>query len=297
MLEKVNVQTSKKIKWVQKHKPISVSIASNVEDFVDPKCFVNPDLDVLLSDMIEYMTCISDKARTLVKQNFEAVFRQLNTLLESYCGTMQDDDDDDIYDVDRTGTLPPSSTNDNNDDDDPHRYIRRDIRKHCSRFALYCNQIPVLSFNGARYDLNLVKEQLAAKLELNTQKNSFVIKKCNSYTVLSNDTFRFLDVTNYLAAGCSYSKFLEAFGATIAKGYFCYEFFDEVSKLDYKELPPYSCFYSSLKQINLLNTEGKGQENYIWLQEQWKHENMQSLKDLLIWYNNRDCIGFVQAVN
>ena len=46
-----------------------------------------------------------------------------------------------------------------------------------------------------------------------------------------------LDISNYLAPGCSYAQFLTAFGCDIPKGIFPYEWFDSYEKLSYPSLP------------------------------------------------------------
>ena len=126
----------------------------------------------------------------------------------------------------------------------------------------YCRQIPVLGFNSAKYDLNLVKSQLIPWLRRDVDPNKdddgedtrevSVIKKGSTYTQIGARRFKFLDISNYLAGGVSYSAFLEAYKIPEAKSYFPYEWFDHPSKLDFPSLPPYHTFYSELKQRNVL---------------------------------------------
>ena len=58
---------------------------------------------------------------------------------------------------------------------------------------------------------------------------------------------KFLDISNYLAAGCSYEKFLKAYGCDIPKGVFPYEWFDSLEKLDCTSLPEMKDFYSTFR--------------------------------------------------
>ena len=55
---------------------------------------------------------------------------------------------------------------------------------------------------------------------------------------LSDKKFRFLDtcISNFLAPGCSYSKFLKAFQIPESKFYFPYEWFDDKAKLNWTHL-------------------------------------------------------------
>ena len=59
----------------------------------------------------------------------------------------------------------------------------------------------------------------------------------------------------------SYSAFLKAYKIEEAKSYFPYEWFDDVSKLDYPSLPPYDAFYSELKQKNVLEIRDRSDDD------------------------------------
>ena len=181
------------------------------------------------------------------------------------------------------------------ENNDPHKFIRKTMLSLRQALDEYCQQLPVLGFNSAKYDLNLIKAKLAKHLRLD-QKNGFVIKRSQSYTCISTTHYKFLDITSYLAAGASYAKFLKAYGVREEKGFFPYEWFDSIEKLNCTTLPPFDAFYSELKGCNTLEADGKGAENYAYLQELWEQKQMQSFRDFLEYYNNADVIGFVRAV-
>ena len=105
----------------------------------------------------------------------------------------------------------------------------RRLKKVYGKFSNYCAQLPVLSFNGSRYDINLIKKVLAKRLNLHADSCSFTVKKNNSYMCISSESFRFLDIHQYLAPDCSYANFLNAFGVEEKKSYFPYEWFDSFS--------------------------------------------------------------------
>ena len=107
---------------------------------------------------------------------------------------------------------------------------------------------------------------------------------------LSTDTLKFLGITNSLAPGLSYEKYLNAYGCELTKGTFPYEFIDDLRKLNDPELPPQEAFYSQLKQ------EGISDEAYERCQKVWRDEDMTTLKDYLVWYNNRDVVPFQEAL-
>ena len=89
------------------------------------------------------------------------------------------------------------------------------------------------------------------------------------------------------------------------------------------ELPPYDAFYSYLRSCNPLEAENMdnvnllksgstteqpvvelklpkppptGIENYQYLQQIWKQEQMSSFKDFLWWYNNKDVVPTLKAM-
>ena len=94
-------------------------------------------------------------------------------------------------------------------------------------------------------------------------------------------------------------------------------------KMNNSELPPYDAFFSKLRNVNplekdysdyqnLLGNELKteealsimklskpppsGEENYQYLLDLWNHENMCTFKDFLRWYNNKDVVPTLEAM-
>ena len=149
----------------------------------------------------------------------------------------------------------------------------------------WLHQLPVISFNGGRYDLNVLKKDLMTKLEVD-----FVVKKGQNFMCIGTELFRFLDISNYLAAGCSYDKYIKAYNCTQQKGFFPYEWMDDLGKLNDPALPPRSAFFSQLKN------EGLSHEDYEYLQRVWEERGMTSVRDLLVWYNNLDVVPMLEAI-
>ena len=108
---------------------------------------------------------------------------------------------------------------------------------------------------------------------------------------LSTDKLKFLDMTNYIAPGFSYDKYLKAYGCKITKGFFPYEYMDCLERLDDTALPPKEAFFSQLKN------EGISDEDYVGCQEACRDNGMTTLRDFLVWYNNRDVVPFLQTIN
>ena len=49
---------------------------------------------------------------------------------------------------------------------------------------IWCSVIPVVSFNGSKYDINLMKKYLHQSLNNYSQKVNFAIKRTNTYMSL-----------------------------------------------------------------------------------------------------------------
>ena len=89
------------------------------------------------------------------------------------------------------------------------------------------------------------------------------------------------------------------------------------------ELPPYDGFFSKLRNVNPLEKDysdyqnllssglmteevlfkmkfskppPSGEENYQYLLDMWNQENMRTFKDLLRWYNNKDVVPTLEAM-
>ena len=183
-----------------------------------------------------------------------------------------------------------------------------------AKFYEYISQIPVLSFNGGKYDLRVMKDHLIPVL-VEQEKMRFVIKRGSSYSCIATENLKFLDITNYLAVGINYDSFLKAYDAVVCKTYFPYEYFDSLDKLSSKDFPSFDDFYSVLKRKNTLEpsktenlseyesniidrtptkneplTEGEitviAANRYIDLRTLF-YDNRWTFRDFLIYYNNR----------
>ena len=128
---------------------------------------------------------------------------------------------------------------------------------------------------------------------------------------------------NFLGGATSLDSFPKAYKTAETKSFFPYEWFDCPQKMNNSELPPYDAFFSKLRNVNLLEkdysdyqkllssglkTEAtlskmklskpppSGQENYQYLLDIWNQENMCTFKDFLRWYNNKDVVPTLEAM-
>lgn len=358
ILEKSSAcKLTSKLELERIHKPISVSICSNVPDFEMPYFILNEDVETLLREMITYMDSISLKVFQLAQEKWSIVFEKLHRLLEFWkpIGKNQSRNNDvnetsERYALECQDFEPPSKRflkkiqkknvyedfqkrlaegdwkidyNDHSTDSDgteseteslneydlesedivnENNRIRNMmynyVQKLLTNFTNYCMQTPVLGFNSSKYDINLVKNKLTKVLGMHEKKKSYAIKRNNSYTCIATSRFRFLDMSQFIAPGTSYAKFLKAYGVEEEKGFFPYEWFDSIEKLNYPKLPEIGdAWFSTLKQKSILD-DGKHsiEENYLFLEEIWNRFSMKSFKDFLQWYNNLDVKPFVQGI-
>ena len=297
ILEKSEETTTDRLKWTQKHNPISVSVCSNVPGYTAAHCVVEPDLEQLLQDMLNRLNDIQQKSYLLALVKWSYIWEQIAAIKKTW--GIQDEDEEELEEEDNEGTGSHERA---------RKLMKKPVLEAEKTFQEYCQQLPVLSFNGAKYDLNLIKAKMAKVFHF-AEKSKFVVKKANAYASLTTDRFKFLDVTQYLAPGNSYSSFLKSFQVSEDKGYFPYEWMDSLEKLNQPSLPSYVNFYSTLKKANVLELEYQawtkdkkgpapktGPELYQELQQIWQREGMTTFRDYLIYYNNLDVGPFVEAV-
>ena len=128
---------------------------------------------------------------------------------------------------------------------------------------------------------------------------------------------------NFLGSATSLASFLKAYKTKETKGFFPYECFNCPEKMNNKEFPPYDSLFSILRINNPLEkdyndsknlvisgstteqavaklqmdgTPPTGTENYSQLQSVWVSEEMKSFKDFLMWYNNKDVVPTLKAM-
>ena len=150
-----------------------------------------------------------------------------------------------------------------------------------------------------------------------------VIKKANQFVSFKFGDVQLLDIMNFLGGATSLDSFLKAYKTAETKGFFPYEWFDCPQKMNNSERPPYDAFFSKLRNVNPLEKDysdyqnllgsglkteealskmklskapPSGEENYQYLLDIWNHENMCTFKDFLRWYNNKDVVPTLEAM-
>ena len=242
----------KKLQWFTKHVPISISIASNATGFKEPKCIVELNKEILINKMMCTLLDITRTSYHLLTGKYSSLILQLDEPIESYQSTQTQDSD---YESTNTSNhiLNVKQVS------DPFINLKKEFER-CLR------QIPVLGFNSEKHDLNFIKKHIMAYITYRYKQNKiFTIKKNNTYMSIGVPEMKFLDISNYLAVGCSYSKFLKGYGCKIAEGIFPYEWLGSPEKLDQPHLPPPETFYSKISNTNPIQTD----EDYNHLKVIW----------------------------
>ena len=263
---------SNTLQWVARHIPLSVSVASNVPGYEPALCFVTDgDADKLVEAMMAHLITLSDAAYESLLPSYKdvlACLKERASVWDEVAATAHDDDENGKKTVNPYNTLE-------------------------KQLQAWLHQLPVIGFNSSKYDLNTIKRFFVPLLIRNSDTehaSCFVIKRQNSFMCLSTDKLKFLDIINYLAPGYSYGKYLKAYGCELEKGHFPYEYMDDLLKLDDRALPPQSAFFSRL------TNEGISDEDYARCQAVWRDNRMTTMRDYLIWYNNRDVEPFLEAI-
>ena len=94
----------------------------------------------------------------------------------------------------------------------------------------WINQVPVVGFNSGHYDLKLIPKYFVPVMT--QDRGIFAAEKNGRIMFINTPKFKFLDVMNYLAPGITYDKWVKTYGATLAKSWLPYEWFDSPDKLD-----------------------------------------------------------------
>ena len=161
--------------------------------------------------------------------------------------------------------------------------------KQGNEIVKWFHQVPVLGFNSGHYDLKLIRQHFIPLLA--QDPGTFAVEKNGRIMFINTPKFKFLDVLNYLGPGITYEKWVKTYGATLAKSWLPYEWFDSPDKLDFPGLPPYMAWYSKLKGEYVLTLKEYDDCHRI-----FKERGMQTFGDWLEYYNNLDVAPFLEAL-
>ena len=289
---------SDRVQCIARHVPLSVSVASNVPGHEPPRCYVTDgDSDKLVGAMMRSLSAISDTAFDMLIPSYDNVLNELEVRKDAWdeAERKAPKEDDSKPEDDEEVEMEESKTN-------PYKTL-------IGQLLGWLHQLPVIGFNSGRYDLNVIKQFFVPYLlkpskqdnedvdeeeeeeEDDDDETRFVIKRQNTFMCFATKKLKFLDITSYLAPGFSYDKYLKAYGCELQKGHFPYEYMDGIGTMEDRALPPQEAFYSRLKN------EGISDDDYVRCQAVWCDNRMKSMRDFLVWYNNRDVVPFLEAID
>ena len=307
--------------WIGKHVPISVSISSNL--IAKPIFLCNSDPRDLIESIIDAVEGLATQSKAQMKLNFLEVEtaiksklpRTLESLNERRCRNQ------------RVFEFEDQCLEDYNEEKDVATQFLQLQKIHLIELQelleRYCNVLPVFGFNSAKYDINLIKSYLLLILINERNMEPTVIKKANQFVSFEFGDVQLLDIMNLLGGTTSLDSFPKAYKTSETTGFFPYEWFDCPQKMNNSELPPYDAFFSKLRNMKPLEKDysdyqkvlssglkteealskmklskpsPSGEENYQYLLEIWNHENMCTFKDFLRWYNNKDVVPTLEAM-
>ena len=165
MLLEYHKETRKTV-FCNVHHPISCSIASSVEGFIEPKCIITDDPHSLVRQMFEYFQRIRQRVISETRDKWGGYLTQLKNKLEQrkkllyarFCSTNSSTptqesgvDPEEVY-VKKLKCYYM---------DDPlfNQYLRL-----YHQFYIYMHRLPILTFNGQRYDVHLLNASLIKHL-------------------------------------------------------------------------------------------------------------------------------------
>ena len=309
-------------KWIGKHVPISVSISSNL--IPEPIFLCNSDPRHLVSTFVSTLEGLATQSKAQMKLRFfeveTATKIKLSSILQQLNRRQSQRERVIVYDNDEyfNDTMEEKELTTRFLQMQKNQII--DLQEH---FERYFNTLPVFGFNSAKYDINLIKSYLLSILVNERKIEPTVIKKANQFVSSKFGDVQLLDIMKFLCGATSLDSFLKAYKTEKTKGFFPYEWFDNPEKLNNKELPPYDSFFSKLRNINPLENDYNdfenlttsglsseqaecklrlnkipptGDEYYAYLRSIRLSEGMKSFKDCLMWYNNKDVVPTLEAM-
>ena len=298
--------------WVGRHEPISVSISSNLID--KPIFICEPEPRKLVEHFVDALQKLAAKSEKDMRMRFKDVSASLCDKITNVSNAMSSDQ------TEITGNLALRPPGHSIKFLDKKKNVLLDLQKSLEE---YISTLPVFGFNSSRYDLNLIKSYLIPILINEKNLEPHVIKKTNQFISLKFGNVQLLDILNFIGGATTLDSFLKAYEASEKKGFFPYEWFDCPSKLDHKGLPSYNAFFNklrnhnpleadfnrfekllfsgyskqdALKEMKIFTPPPTGTENYSYLKKIWSSENMSTFKDYLEWYNNKDVVPTLEAL-
>ena len=305
--------------WIGKHVPIYVSISSNLVE--EPILICNSDSHHLVASFIGALENLAFQSKAKMKNLFLDIETTIKIKVGSILEKLTQSHNRQVsarFDMSQGYCENEICASTHFLQIQKNQLI--DLQESLER---YCNVLPVFSFKSAKYDLNLIKSFLLPILINERDIEPTVIKQASQFISFKFGDIQLLDIINFHGGATGLDSFLKAYKTSEIKRFFPYEWFDHPDEMQNTELPPYDAFYSKLRSCNPLEAEYTDYvnllingltteqavvnlklsnppptriENYQYLQQIWKQEQMSSFKDFLQWYNNENVVPTLEAM-
>ena len=306
--------------WIGKHVTLSVSISSNLTP--EPIFLCNANPRHLISSFMTALEGLATQRKAQMRLNFI----ELETAIKIKLCAILEQLNQRRNLAERVSNFIDDCIVEEEEKDLSTQFLqmqKNQIIGLGEHIEQHCNILPVFGLNSAKYDINLIKSYLLPILVYEPGIEPTVIKKANQLVSFKFGDIQLLDIINFLGGATSLDSFLKAYNTKETKGFFPYEWFDCPKKNNNKELPPYDSFFSILRNNtplgkdyndfqNLVDSGLKteqavaklrmdrippaGAENFSYLQGVWVSEGMKSFEDFLMWYNNKDVVPTLEAM-
>lgn len=269
-----------------------IGVCSNVPNFTQCKLFWLPELGKnFVSYFVEYVISISKKQYLILKKQLKPVFKKLKSKLNQ------------------------AKKNNNSYGIKIYDNLIEDLDK-------FCKQIPLISYNGSKFDNKLNRRDLGPILFEKYGEHVKLNMKNGQYVRIITPDIIFLDQLSFLSNKTNYDNFIFNTLGVRLKSIMPYEFLTDLERLNFPGLPDYDYWNSDLKSCNILDIDYnnfenltkkgmseneaikklgllekpvKGIEKLEMLRKFFKNKGFKTFKDYISYYIEMDTVPFVNA--
>ena len=206
--------------WIGRHVPISISISSNLIPEPIFLCIANPYH--LISAFITALEKLATQSKTQMKLNFIEVEPAIKIKLCAVLEPLKQRRNR----AERVSNFVDDCVVEEAEKDLTTQFLqiqRNQLIDTHEQFERYCNVLPVMGLNSAKYDINLIESVLLPILVNERDIEPTVMKKANQFVSFKFGDIHLLDIMNFLGGATSLDFFLKAYKTKETKGFFLYE--------------------------------------------------------------------------
>lgn len=197
----------KSTQYTHHHIPVSVSVCDSLTR--KTQSIVSDSPMQLLNDMFGYMAGVQKKICDYNLEKFSRVTKPiLNGNGVGHVSGFKLTDKFSSDEIEKT--ISPDNPMFQSDFDNPYRFHSWNefLCRHIpigdfKTFQRLMFQVPVIGFNSACYDINVIRNELFSVIG----KVERAIRAHSGYMCISTDRFKMLDVSKFLAVGTTYEKY------------------------------------------------------------------------------------------